>query len=190
MKAIKTLTHAAESVGSAAVREGTAADLRIDELKLPSLPALMSLAAHSHLPTLTNAECLRRYLEREVVFGGYLGERLVGCCCIERDVRKKYLTAAGEGGEFPLPNLYFCGAFVLPQYRQYGIGGKLYQHRLDYALTRFRAPVIVELLGDGTPSSVDAGSMVGYRFYLRNGFKELGYSVDADAGKIVLLELS
>jgi GNAT superfamily N-acetyltransferase len=149
----------------------------------------LDLAAQSNLPTFSDPRCLKRYLAEEVVFGGFLRHRLVGCCCIEKNLRKKYLSSSGME-EFPLPNLYFCGAFVLPQYRKYGIGGKLYQHRLDYARAHFRATIIVELLGDGSPSSVDLGSMVGYRFYLKNGFKELGYSVDADAGKIVFLEMT
>lgn len=165
-----------------------AADLQIRELKPQALPALAALAAQSNLPTLNDTGRLKRYLEEEVVFGGFLRECLVGCCCIEKNVRKRYLTQFSEG-EFPLPNLYFSGAFVLPQYRGCGFGGRLYQHRLNYARTRFCAAIIVELLGTGEPSSVDPGSAVGYRFYLKNGFRELGHSVDADAGKIVVLEI-
>jgi len=147
---------------------------------------LEKLAAHSSLPTLSDLRRLERYLREEHVFGAVLEDSLVGCCCLEKDVRKEYVSPSGKAW-FPLPNVCFCGAFVLPRYRGRGVGLTLYRHRLEFSQANYRLPTIVELLGDGTPSSVDPDTAVGYEFYRRNGFSELGYSIDVDAGKILWL---
>lgn len=177
-----TLTHPEKS-------DAVQAELQIRELRSENLTELLRLAVHSNLPTLHNPTVLQRYLDSEIVFGGFLRGELISCCCIESDVRKKYRSGMGER-EFPLPNLYFCGAFVLPRYRGCGIGEKMYAHRLNVVRRCRAATIIVELLGDGTPSSVHPDTQCGYRFYLRNGFQELGYSIDVDQGKIVFLELA
>jgi GNAT superfamily N-acetyltransferase len=163
-------------------------ELRIKELKIEDFSALARLAAHSDLPTWSKTQKLRQSLERDIVFGGFLGSDLVCCCCIKENIHKEFLTRDGRKA-FPLPNIYFCGAFVLAVHRGLGIGDKLYSHRLDFAKHHYKGTIIVELFGNGTPFSVKPGTRAGYNFYLRNNFKELGYSVDEDAGLIVFLEI-
>lgn len=165
-----------------------ASSVQIRELTNEDFTALAGLVIHSDLPTLTDLQKLKRYLEHDIVFGGFFGAKLVGCCCIEENVNKEYLTR-NDRKSFPLPNVYFCGAFVLPLYRGLRIGNKLYSYRLAFARRHYKGTIIVELLGDGTPFSVKPKTRAGYNFYLRNNFKELGYSVDEDAGLIVFSEI-
>jgi GNAT superfamily N-acetyltransferase len=178
--------RAASFSGAAAV---CAAEMTIRALGIGDYNDFLTIASQSELPTLVDPLMVKRLLENGIVFGGFVGGRIIACCCIQRDVRKDYIAATGRT-EFPMPNIYFCGAFVLPEFRRLGIGEYLYKHRLEFARVTFKGTIIVELLGNGSSSSVKPETLVGYKFYLKHGFKELGYSIDEDAGKIVFFELT
>ena len=170
-------------------RVATIAHLEIRKLEREDFAALANLVANSSLPTLNDPLRLKRNFEENVIFGSFIEDALVGCCCIEREIRKEYLTGEGKKS-FPLPNIYLCGGFVLESYRKLGIGQKLYGHRLDFAKSNYEGTIIVEVFGDGSKHSVHPESVNGYRFYQRNGFKEVGYSIDPDAGKVLFLNYS
>ena len=117
----------------------------------------------------------------------HLDDLLVGCAGMLPNHVNAYHTPDGEIKLFELPNRYFGTMLVDPSHRGLGIGKHLYGLRLERVLESFDGPIYVELLGDGTPDSVDASALVGLRFYLSHGFAHLGYSVDEDAGKVLLL---
>lgn len=160
----------------------------VRRLGRPDLPAFRALAAASGLPGLQRHRDARD-LGGCVVFGAFADGDLVGTACVDRDARKRYVGPDGICW-FPVPNVHFYGAFVRADYRGRHLGTQLYEHRLAFALERFNDPIVVELLGDGKPSSVHRDTRAGYAFYLAHGFRDIGYSLDPDGGKIVLLKRS
>jgi len=165
--------------------------IEIDCLSKKDFDALVQLSHSSILPTYNDPKNLQRIIKSGVVFGTFVTKRLVGCCCVDFDVKKNYLTANGEEERsFPLPNSYLCGMFVLDAYRSLGIGRQMYQKRLDFVKRNFGGLIIVELLGDGRPYSVHAESIAGYQFYRQKGFEVAGYSVDEDAGVVLFMDLN
>ena len=175
-----TRVRARASPGDAA----GSARLSIRQLAPRNYEALCTLASQSELPSLAEAGQLRRSVEADVGFGAFLEDELVGCCFIIHNLQKHYWIYLLGKRVFPIPNVCFYGAFVHPERRGLGIGGALYRHRLDFA-RGFRTPIVVELYGDGSRSSVHFEAIPGYYFYLKRGFREIGYTVDEDGGKIL-----
>ena len=120
-----------------------------------------------------------------IAFGAWLGTQLVGCGLIGENLQKPYCDGKRKL-RVPVPNLYFFGAYVLPQYRGFGVGTHLCATRLEFAQQYFaRRPIVIEILGTGAPGSVHADARPGLHFYLCHGFIRHGYSVDADAGAVI-----
>jgi GNAT superfamily N-acetyltransferase len=138
----------------------------------------------SGLPTFSAPESVGEVFRRGHVFLALCNGEIAGCTCIKRDVAKRF-----ESDQhikcFPIPNIFFCGTYVAPNRRGLGIGELLYRFRLKFAQTHFRAPIFVEMLGNGSPNSVHKETLKGYRFHIRNGFKEVGFSIDDDKGTIL-----
>lgn len=147
------------------------------------------LARVSQSPTLKAID--RRDFEAGglFVFGAFADGLMVGCGVIKADVKKQFETPLGLR-DFPIPNMYFGGAFVLPSYRRMGIGTRLSQARLCFVERHFRPTTIVmEMRGNGQCGSVHGEARSGYYLYKRFGFQEIGFSVDEDAGKVLIFEM-
>ena len=113
------------------------------------------------------------------------GRRFVGCCCADRGVVRGYLDVRHQIHQLPLPNLYLCGAFVLPGYRGLGVGQTLYRTRLSWASSQVDLPIFVEINGNGKPFSVHPDALPGWRFHQRAGLDVIGYSVCPDRGPVL-----
>lgn len=161
--------------------------LQIETLHNDQLMELLALCRNSNLPTLSDGSKLASILAhpRERVFGAYINNELVGCSCLIFNEQKTYIRDNAVR-TFPTHNICLCGTYVNPTYRGAGIGNRLYASRLAVALELKILPLIVELMGDGTRGSVHPETIPGYNFHLNNGFEELGYSTDHDAGKILI----
>lgn len=144
----------------------------------------LRLVAASGLPSFADPGRAAALFDRAEVFGAFASGAMVGCCCLDRDVMKSY-RADGRVKTTVTPNAFLCGTFVAPQHRGQGVGSLLLAHRLEVATRPPHRPLLVELLGTGTPNSVAPLARMSLRFYLHHGFDEIGYSTDPDRGKVL-----
>ena len=156
--------------------------LRIAWLVASQHSQLEELARESSLESLSDDERRRHLLDRGMVLGAYLHGQLVGCTCLEAKSRRGYMDASGNVVQLPTNNLYLCGTFVLEESRGRGVGLALYRARLGACSDYDPSVVGVEILGTGTPLSVDALAATGYRFHRSAGFQVVGHSLEDDHG--------
>jgi hypothetical protein len=120
------------------------------------------------------------------ILGAFRGRELVGCACLQIDMKCQYIDFDLVLHEAPLTNVGFCSAFVRADCRGLGIGNKLYSERLHVSLGYRKPCLIVEILGTGSPLVPHPRAIVGHNFHLARGFHVVGYSPADDRGPVLV----
>jgi GNAT superfamily N-acetyltransferase len=147
------------------------------------------LASASTLRSLRDPFRRQELLDRGFIIAAFCGNRPIGCSCLETDVGRPYIGLNGQACSLPPSCVYLCSTFVLPERRGSGVGLRLYTERLRAAQSLERSTLAVEILGTGTPLTIDPISYVGYRFHRDAGFSVAGYSAEADHGPLLMWQM-
>ncbi|MDQ0940737.1 GNAT family N-acetyltransferase [Streptomyces sp. V1I1] len=109
-------------------------------------------------------------------------DRVIGCTSWYESRRLNYVNLDGTTAH--CTSVYLCSSEVLPEFRGMGIGSLLYERRL--AECGKGTPTLnVEILGRGTPMSVNDLARPGLVWHLAHDFVIVGHSCDEDAGPVL-----
>ncbi|WP_432191218.1 N-acetyltransferase family protein [Streptomyces sp. bgisy027] len=157
-------------------------DVRIERLDHRRMAAFISFADRATLDSLAHIRAIRRPAFGQTYLCALYRDQVIGCTSWHERHRHEYVSL--EGRKTHTTSVYLCSSEILPEFRGKGIGGMLYAHRLA-ACGRDAAAVSVEILGQGTPLSVDADARPGLVWHLAHGFVIIGHSCAADAGPVL-----
>ncbi|MGO9080697.1 MAG: GNAT family N-acetyltransferase [Streptosporangiaceae bacterium] len=163
---------------------GTAVLVR--EVEALDITQFHGLGSDSGLHSLRNPARRAELLRSGRILGAFRGRELVGCACLQVDVKCQYIGLDQLLREAPAANVYLCSAFVRADYRGLGIGGELYSERLRMSLGYRKPCLIVEILGTASPLVPHPGAVAGYIFHAARGFRVVGYSPDDDQGPVLV----
>ncbi|MFD4507891.1 GNAT family N-acetyltransferase [Streptomyces sp. NPDC058457] len=157
-------------------------EVLIERLEHPWPAAFLGFADRTTLNSLASARTAHRLAPgQSVLYARHRGQ-VIGCTSWYQQYRHTYVAL--DGTAVRAMGVYLCSSEVLPRFRGMGIGGMLYEHRL--AECGGDTPgVSVEILGQGSPLSVDDEARPGLIWHLARGFTIVGYSCEADAGPVL-----
>ena len=164
-------------------------ELVIRQLGISDAGLFCELGSISSLGSLMDPARRRALLEEGLVIGAVWKDALIGCSCLQADVRREYFGLDGELHQLPLSSVYLCSTFVHPDHRGSGVGFRLYAERLRTADKLGRSNLAIEILGKGVPLTIDDVAHVGYRFHADAGFYVAGYSAEVDHGPMLMRDV-
>jgi len=158
--------------------------VRVERLDHARLPAFLAFADRTTLDSLVPLRATRCPASGQTHLCALYRDRVIGCTSWYERRRHDYVDL--DGATAHSTGVYLCSSEVLPEFRGMGIGGMLYERRLaecggDTPAVDVGA-VSVEILGRGTPMSVDDEARPGLVWHLAHDFVIVGHSRDEDAG--------
>ncbi|MER6128050.1 hypothetical protein ABT173_36850 [Streptomyces sp. NPDC001795] len=160
-------------------------DIKIERLSDAEAPRFLEFADRATLRSLASVRVTGRVAVGQTYLCAVYLDRVIGCTSWYESCRRSYVDL--DGVTVQPTSVYLCSSEVLPEYRGMGVGGMLYEQRLaDCSREDAPAPALmVEILGRGTPMSVDDGARPGLVWHLAHGFEIVGYSQEEDAGPVL-----
>ncbi|MEV7975046.1 GNAT family N-acetyltransferase [Streptomyces sp. NPDC086519] len=157
-------------------------EVLIERLEHPWPTAFLGFADRTTLKSLASVRTAHRLAPGQAVLYALHRGRVIGCTSWYQEYRHTYVAL--DGTAVHAMGVYLCSSEVLPGFRGMGIGSMLYGHRLIEC--GGDAPgVSVEILGQGSPLSVDSEARPGLVWHLARGFTIVGHSCEADAGPVL-----
>ncbi|WP_416979418.1 GNAT family N-acetyltransferase [Streptomyces sp. T028] len=158
------------------------AEVRIERLDDPRSTAFRSFVDRATLDSLGPIQESRRPAGGQTYLCALYRDQVIGCTSWHRRRRHDYVDLDGTPAHSM--SVYLCSSEVLPGFRGMGIGGMLYARRLVLCGGDTSA-VSIEILGQGTPMSVDDEALPGLVWHLARGFVIVGHSCEEDAGPVL-----
>lgn len=156
--------------------------VRIERLDRSRITRFLEFADRCTLGSLASVREARRVADGQMFLCAVYLDQVIGCTSWYAWYRRSYIDLGGRTAQSTC--VYLCSSEVLPEFRGLGVGGKLYSRRL--AECRRLAPIVmVEILGRGTPFSVDDRARPGLGWHLARGFHIIGHSREDDAGPVL-----
>ncbi|MFS8197288.1 GNAT family N-acetyltransferase [Streptomyces sp. CWNU-52B] len=163
-------------------------EVRVARLDRATLPAFLAFVDRTTLDSLVPLRVTRRPAPGQSYLCALYRGRVIGCTSWYGRRRHYYVDL--DGATAHSTGVYLCSSEVLPDFRGSGIGGLLYERRLaecgGATSAAGVAAVSVEILGRGTPLSVDDEARPGLLWHLAHDFVIVGHSREEDAGPALL----
>ncbi|WP_189261317.1 GNAT family N-acetyltransferase [Streptomyces fuscichromogenes] len=157
-------------------------EVRIERLEHPWPTAFLGFADRATLDSLASVRIAQHLAPGQTMLCALHRGQVIGCTSWYQEYRHTYVALDGTTAR--AIGVYLCSSEVLPRFRGMGIGSMLYEHRLTEC-GGDTPGVSVEILGQGSPLSVDEEARPGLVWHLVRGFAIVGYSCAADAGPVL-----